>query len=77
MTPLLMVIPNLFVNLEDPSALAQVVVQYDWEQDLQVLGALNIPIGASGTEYGGIEAPVDGLYYSSGPGLFAQLAWYF
>ncbi len=76
-TPLFLLTPNLFVNLEDPSALLQVVAQFDWKQNLQLLGALNIPIGASGTEYGGIEAPVDGQYFSSGPGLFAQLAWYF
>ena len=77
MTPLFMLIPNFFVNLEDPSVLAQVVVQYDWKQNLVVLGALNIPIGSDGTEYGGIESPVDGLYFSTGPSLFAQLAWYF
>ena len=77
MTPLFMLIPNLFVNVGDPSALLQVVAQYDWRQDLQVLGAVNIPVGASGTEYGGIEAVRDGKYYSTGPGVFAQIAWYF
>jgi hypothetical protein len=77
MTPLLMLIPNFFVNLEDPSTLAQLVVQYDWKQNLQVLTALSVPVGPDGSEYGGIEAPVDGLYFSTGPSLFAQLAWYF
>jgi len=77
MTPLLMVIPNLFLNLEDPSALAQVVVQYDWKQDLMVLAALNLPIGPDGSEYGGPEAPAEGRYFSTGPSIFAQLAWYF
>jgi hypothetical protein len=77
LTPLLILIPNFFINLEDPSALAQLVVQYDWKQNLQVLGALNLPIGPSGSEYGGIEAPGDELYYSTGPSIFAQLAWYF
>ena len=77
MTPLFMLIPNFFINLEDPSALAQFVAQYDWKQDRQVLAALNIPIGPDGSEYGGIEAPVDGLYFSTGPSLFAQFAWYF
>jgi len=76
-TPLLLLIPNVFVNLEDPSALAQLVVQHDWKQNLLLLGALNIPIGPDGSEYGGIEAPVDGLYFSTGPSIFAQLAWYF
>jgi hypothetical protein len=77
LTPLFVLIPNFFVNLEDPSALAQVVIQYDWKQNLLVLGALNIPIGPNGTEYGGIEAPIEGYYFSTGPSLFAQLAWYF
>ncbi len=77
MTPLLMLTPNLFVNLEDPSALAQLVVQYDWKQNLLVLAAVNLPVGPDGSEYGGIEAPADGLYFSAGPSVFAQLAWYF
>jgi hypothetical protein len=77
MTPLLVLIPNLFVNLEDPSALAQLVVQYDWKQNLLVLAALNLPVGPDGSEYGGIEASADRLYFSTGPSVFAQLAWYF
>ena len=76
-TPLFRLTPNLFVNLEDPSALVQVVAQYDWRQNLQVLAALNIPAGSDGTEYGGIESPIDGLYLSTDASLFAQLAWYF
>ena len=72
-----MLIPNFFINLEDPSSLAQLVAQYDWKQNLLLLGALNLPLGADGSEYGGIESGVDGLYYSSGPSVFAQLAWYF
>jgi hypothetical protein len=75
--PLFLLIPNFFINLEDPSTLAQLVAQYDWKQNLQVLAALNFPIGPDGSEYGGIEAPVEGLYFSTGPSLFAQLAWYF
>ena len=77
MTPLFMLIPNFFINLEDPSALAQFVAQYDWKQDLLLLAALNIPIGPDGSEYGGIEAPVEGLYFSTGASVFVQLAWYF
>ena len=77
MTPLLLLTPNIFINLTDPSALAQLVLSYDWKQDLQVLGALNFPIGPNGSEYGGIETTQPGLYLSTGPSLFAQLAWYF
>mgnify|MGYP001823431736 CR=1 FL=1 len=77
MTPLFMLIPSAFVNLEDPSSLVQLVAQYDWKQDLQLLAAVNLPAGPSGSEYGGIESPVEGMYFSTGPSLFAQLAWYF
>lgn len=76
-TPLWLLTPNLFTNIADPSALFQLVSQYDILQDLQLLAALNIPIGAPGTEYGGVDTGIDGSYLSSGPGLFVQLAWYF
>jgi hypothetical protein len=76
-TPLLNFTPNVFINLTDPSALAQLVLAYDWKQDIQLLAALNIPIGPNGSEYGGIDAGLPGLYVSIGPSLFAQLAWYF
>lgn len=76
-TPLLNFTPNVFINITDPSALAQLVLAYDWKQDIQLLAALNIPIGPNGSEYGGIDAGLPGLYVSTGPSLFAQLAWYF
>ena len=76
-TPLLNLTPNIFINLNDPSALAQVVVSYSWKQDVQLLAAFSFPIGPAGSEYGGIEAEQSGKYVSTGPALFAQLAWYF
>lgn len=75
--PLLNLTPNVFVNLVDPSALAQLVMTYDWKQDIQLIGALNIPLGPNGSEYGGIESSEANAYLSSGPSLFLQLAWYF
>lgn len=77
LTPLLLLTPTLFLNLDDPSALAQVVLEYDLRQDFLLRAALNMPVGPDGSEYGGIESPIEGYYFSSGPGLFAQLAWYF
>ena len=75
--PRFLLTPNLFVNLEDPSGLLQVVTETDLVQDLILLGALNVPVGADGTEFGGIPIEIDGLFLSSGPGIFLQLAWYF
>jgi len=76
-TPLLNLTSNTFINVTDPSALAQLVLSYDWKQDLQLLAALSFPVGPDGSEYGGIGTMQPGLYLSTGPSLFAQLAWYF
>ena len=76
-TPLFNLVPNFFVNLGDPSGLIQLVAQYDWQQDIQLLGALNIPAGPDGSEYGGIDGPVPGSFFSNDASLFAQFAWYF
>jgi len=77
LSPLLTLTPNLFCNLGDGSALAQLVLQWDMAQDWQVLGSLAVPLGSKGTEYGGLETGVDDLTLEVGPSLFAQLAWYF
>jgi len=76
-TPLFLLVPSVFVNFDDPSALAQLVGRVDLRQDLLLLCALNLPVGPSGSEYGGSATPIENRYLSSGPGLFAQLAWYF
>ncbi len=75
--PLFHLTPNVFVNLSDGSALVQIVTQNDVKQDLVLLGAVGLPLGPSGTEFGGIETDVPGLYLSRGPSLFLQLNWYF
>ncbi len=76
-TPLFTVTPNLFWNLSDGSALFQLVTQNSLGDDLVLLGALAIPVGPDGTEYGGLESPEAGKTFSTGFQVFAQLAWYF
>jgi hypothetical protein len=75
--PLFTLTPNVFANLSDRSALVQVVGQNDFRENVVLQGALSLPIGARGTEFGGIGTDVPDRYLSSGPGLFFQLAWYF
>ena len=77
LTPLFLLTPNLFANLEDSSALLQIVAQNDLRQNLLLQTALGIPVGSGGTEFGGIDSGVEGFYLSSGVSLFVQLAWYF
>jgi hypothetical protein len=76
-TPLLLVTPNAFVNLEDPSALLQVVVQADLAQDLRLVASASLPMGPDGSEFGGIESGLPGRTLGAGPQLFVQLARYF
>ncbi len=77
MSPLWLLTPMLLANVEDPSALLQLVSSYSLDDNLTLLGSLSAPLGATGSEFGGIEAPVAGRYLSSDGGIFLQLAWYF
>jgi len=75
LTPLWLLTPNVFFAIDDPSALLQVVVNRSLGDNLTFLGAVNVPLGPDGSEFGGIAAGME--YLSRGAGLFAQLAWYF
>ncbi len=77
MTPLWLLTPNIFLNVEDGSALIQLVTQNDLKENLAFLGSLNVPIGPRGSEFGGIEAPTADRYISTDLSIFAQIAWYF
>ena len=77
MSPLWMLTPTLIGNIDDPSAVLQVITQYSLGDNATFLGSLNLPLGGNGTEFGGPETPVPGRYLSYDVGVFAQLAWYF
>lgn len=80
-SPLWLLIPNVFTNLSDHSGLIQLLSQHDLQQDLQFIVALNVPMGAKGTEFGGIPIvnpmTFNQSYLESEYSVFAQLAWYF
>ena len=65
------------LNVEDGSALFQLVTQNNLKEDVAFLGSLNIPIGPKGTEYGGIKSASNNQYISNDLSVFAQFAWYF
>ena len=77
LTPLWTVTPTVLANVSDPSALLQLVTSYSLSDSVTLLGSVNLPAGASGSEFGGAETEVAGLYRSADWGVFAQLAWYF
>ena len=76
-TPLVLLTQTFLINVDDPSALGQLVMRYDLQQDLQLTCALSLPLGPPGSEYGGVASPIEGRYFAAGPSLFGQLAWYF
>ena len=77
MSPLWTVTPTLLLNIEDPSALVQLITSYSLGDNMTFLASLNLPLGPNGSEFGGIDAGSPGRYLSRGAGVFAQLAWYF
>lgn len=76
LNPLFLLTPNVFMNVGDPGALLQLFFQNDLRQNLQLWSALNIPLGADGTEYGGAATEIPGLFLSAGPSVSMQLVWY-
>ena len=77
LSPLWTVTPTLFVNVEDPSALFQLVTNYSLSDEMTLLGSINLPLGPSGSEFGGIETGLPDTYLSRDGSLFVQFAWYF
>ena len=77
LSPLWTVTPTVLANVDDPSGLLQLVTQYSLSDNMTFLGSLNIPLGASGTEFGGVDAGVADRYLATDLGIFTQLAWYF
>ncbi|MEE4175199.1 MAG: hypothetical protein V2I57_13185 [Xanthomonadales bacterium] len=76
-TPLWTVSPTVLVNLGDGSALFQLITRVSLADEAVLLGSLNLPLGRRGTEYGGIETPVEDRTLSTDYGIFLQLARYF
>jgi len=74
--PLFLLTPNLFLNVADPSALLQVVFQNDLQENLLLWSAVALPVGADGTEFGGVASGLPELYLSAGPSVSVQLVWY-
>jgi len=77
MSPLWTLTPTLVSKVTDPSALLQIVTRYSLSDNMTFLGSLNVPLGATGTVFGGAASGIPGRYLSYDLGVFAQLAWYF
>ncbi len=76
-TPLFITQLSLFQNMDDHSSLIQISSNYDWKENLQWFFAFSLPIGAQGKEFGGLESPSPGLFYSFDYQALTKLSWYF
>ncbi|MDE0307143.1 MAG: hypothetical protein OXI87_20030 [Albidovulum sp.] len=76
-SPLFLLTPNLFMNVEDRSVLLQLAARGDIGEEMLLLGSLNVPVGPTGTEFGGIASTTSDLPSSIGPSLSVQLSAYF
>lgn len=74
--PLFDLTPNILLNITDPSALVQLVFLNNLRENLSLLSAFSLPLGANGTEFGGAVSGIPGLYRSTGPNASVQLMWY-
>ena len=77
MTPLWTLTPTLLMNVEEPSALFQLVTNYSLSDEMTLLGSINLPLGPDGREFGGIETGLPDRYLSNDGSVFVQFAWYF
>ena len=77
MTPLWTLSPNVFANVDDASALLQIVSRNSLSDNAEILAAINLPIGPGGSEFGGIGAGISDTYLSGDLSMFAQFSFYF
>jgi len=75
--PLVNVFANLIQNLNDASRYLQLRGTYDWRQDTQFMAGFNLPDGETGSEYGGIPAPLPGATLAPGRSVYLRAAYYF
>ena len=77
LTPLWTVSPTVLLNAGDPSSLLQLITSYSVSDNIAFLGSINVPMGNSGSEFGGVESQLPGRYFSTTASVFGQIAWYF
>jgi hypothetical protein len=76
--PLFNLIPTLLVNLDDASLYALVAATYSLGDNLSLSGGVQIPLGAAGTEFGGLGlAPGSPTLLAPPAQIYLQLRRYF
>jgi hypothetical protein len=77
LTPLFNFYTNWINNLHDSSGIFQIRGIYDWTQNMQLIGWLDLPYGNKGTEFGGIAVGDTEKYLAPGQRIYLRLSYYF
>ena len=75
--PLVNVLLTVTGNLEDGSGAIQPRAVWDIASNLQLTAGANIYYGGKGTEYGGIEIPLTGLFYAPPDSAYLWMTFFF
>ena len=77
LTPLFNFHTSWIANLHDSSGIFQIRGIYDWTENLQLIGWLDLPYGDNGTEFGGIPISENGGNLGPGQRVYLRLSYYF
>jgi hypothetical protein len=77
LTPLFNFYTNWISNLHDNSGIFQIRGIYDWTQNLQLIGWLDLPYGNKDSEFGGIAVGDTEKYLAPGQRIYLRLSYYF
>ncbi len=69
--------PSLIVNLTDASFFASIETTRDLHSAYTLTARLEVPVGGSGTEFGGLSLGGDGPLFAPSTRLFLRVARYF
>ena len=76
-TPLLLINPSLVLNLTDASFFATIETTRDLHAAYTLTARFEVPVGDSGTEFGGLALGEDGPLFAPSTRLFLRIARYF
>ncbi len=77
LTPLFNLYSSWIGNLHDNSGIFQIRGIYDWAENLQLVGWLDLPYGDKDTEFGGLEIGESSQYLAPGHRIYLRLSYYF
>jgi hypothetical protein len=77
LTPLFKAFPSTIWNLNDDSFFFQVRADYDWKENVLIIGGVNLPCGPRDTEFGGIRVGATDYFSAPGTEGYLRVSYFF